>query len=253
MRRKNAFTLVELLVVIAIISILASMLLPALEEAMGAARRIACMSNLKQIGLISEMYANDWNDVYAIKGNINTAFMPKQFPRAALVRYDYTEGLGNCPGGHPASDQQYGHYMWHGGGFHAVISKITNPSLQVKLGICLLRRSQVVQPGRYVIAGDIYSQAGYMAYDTMWLPSHPGGINVVTAGLNVVWYPTDECATVPQTDPWGAVHPLEMLYFNWHSVYNATVTHYWEDDSGQSYSMYSNTDQALIYRGWGQP
>lgn len=89
MSRPKGFTLIELLMVVAIIGVLASLLLPALARAREAARRASCQNNLKQWGVIFNMYADeDANGLYpkmsdvapASKYDSVTPHIPSIFP-----------------------------------------------------------------------------------------------------------------------------------------------------------------------------
>ena len=72
------FTLIELLVVIAIIAILAGMLLPALARAKAKAKKIACVSNLKQQSVAVALYAGEYDDTFP-SGGTPTGFSPSVF------------------------------------------------------------------------------------------------------------------------------------------------------------------------------
>jgi len=61
-RKLRAFTLIELLVVIAIIALLLSMLAPALKAVKQRAQGVVCRSNLKQVGLAANLYAQNWKN-----------------------------------------------------------------------------------------------------------------------------------------------------------------------------------------------
>src|SRR3954453_19476700 len=66
---RNAFTLIELLVVIAIIAILAAILFPVFAQARESARKTACLSNAKQLGLGILMYVQDYDETMVMSAN----------------------------------------------------------------------------------------------------------------------------------------------------------------------------------------
>jgi len=92
-RAVRAFTLIELLVVIGIISILASLLLPAVVRAKQAAHKIKCISQLRQVGFALQMYADEHEGEYPPRhGGMNSwIFTLKPY------YLDSAENILQCP------------------------------------------------------------------------------------------------------------------------------------------------------------
>jgi prepilin-type N-terminal cleavage/methylation domain-containing protein len=99
MNPRKAFTLVELLVVIAIIAILVGLLLPAVQAAREAARRMSCWNNLRQVGLAAHNYHGSF----------------KRFPRQAVPNLGHTWATAMLPYYEQAAAQQLYdfNYAWN--------------------------------------------------------------------------------------------------------------------------------------------
>ncbi len=74
-RKQRGFTLVELLVVIGIIAVLIAILLPALSQAREAAKRTACLSNVRQLAAFAIMYANQNKGVFPVEQRSNALWL----------------------------------------------------------------------------------------------------------------------------------------------------------------------------------
>lgn len=111
----RGFTLIELLVVVAIISLLAAILFPVFARARESARRASCLSNMKQIGLATMMYTQDYDEKYPTVWMITTQPYPAgvTWNSAAWywpqLLYAYTKSMQifHCPSSPNTAESAY--------------------------------------------------------------------------------------------------------------------------------------------------
>jgi len=223
-RLKGGFTLIELLVVIAIISILASMLLPALGKAKEKALAISCVNNLRQIGLSMQMYGDDSNDRLPVSyasiadptgGNWNSTNTP--WTRALAPYYSNDTNILRCPGFDSVYNKSGYNYFMGSDAF--AFNNDLNAAPPGWNPTSVILRS-ITYPSMYVLSGDCNfpsspNNADLNDNDTNVLfalssPTHNNRVNVLFADWHVKNYKNFNAADMtfnPVNSGWPWIAP----------------------------------------------
>lgn len=187
-RAKAGFTLIELMVVMGIIGVLAGIMFPAFSAFRESARRAKCKSNLRQIGMASKMYADDYNGKFPYSGPPDGSACLK----ILVDRYLKTEEILVCPGdkkdsGHPVQEM-YGMKSYYFYNFVLTPEHILGNNSDSNLG------------AYWDFAGGCTDANAFYNINKDYQNHGTDGGNVVYVDGHVDWLPADdwENASVPK-------------------------------------------------------
>lgn len=185
--KRRAFTLIELLVVVAIIAVLAAILFPVFARARENARRASCLSNLKQLGLATMMYVQDYdeafpNNVISIPTSTPTSEYPggkwfngSLFWPQLLYPYHKSTQVFACPSGliDRVNEPRIGHYG-------------ANQNLMRDEGYVSPKLSVITSPSTTILAGDMGQYRIYVSSSSVNDVTNPVGASRYLPGIGAV-------------------------------------------------------------------
>lgn len=216
---ERSFTLIELLVVVAIIGILVSMLMPALSKAREASRAAVCKSNMKQLGIATNMYA-EGTDVI-VPGGMNFDMIPDNYGYPDQDKTSYycdPPMLGQYAGNDVGDDNIWNHIQGRQPRSDSVFicpsatdaATFGNPPYNTRIGINLRIAAYVNAPSKWsdvMKIGEIIDPAKVVLFvDHRGSRFHPGYGNTPPTYGNP--QPLDN-----STGNWS--FGVELSYYNW--------------------------------------
>jgi prepilin-type N-terminal cleavage/methylation domain-containing protein len=223
--RVEGFTLIELLVVIAIIAILAGLLLPALSAAKEKSKRAGCVSNLRQLGIATHVYALDNNErVFdGIRNGGDSFLISISSLMYVTISNTFGEKVFDCPNLYPVSlpgitDKPTGRYQtgtgyyigyhYHGGrsmppaaGWQSV-TKLTD-------SLTLINTNALAETQQLVLFSDLNSWAANGVGGFNWVMAPHGKAGAMKRKGHFYQYPIQQPTTSRQA---GAVGGQRRLY-----------------------------------------